>query len=363
VPGSTISGVCTSNDEPLPGATKVEIWDTAKLVVTVFTDTEGAYSTESLPVGQYYVGLPDYHCAARPVALTEEGAVFDVDVGAICHLRGKLMRADGNPHANAGVYIYRRDQVYWTATIHTGPDGKYEVTNLFPGEWVFCALKTQGDTAAQFAVPVTVTNAGWTDKDVQLPSITGVITGRVTYPDGEPVKKARVSVTNLSASFPRALLAAYVVTDDDGYYTAERLENGAQMQARVGGYQDEAQTGTAFSEVVTMPSGNSPVEADIVVVPSGVTVIVAMRRADGGPIMNGGPLCYLYDAQGRLSGLYFGGGTYVGSITLYDVVPGTYTLVVTNRGMKKAELQITVGSEPITSGLEILLEPEERSGQ
>jgi hypothetical protein len=272
------------------------------------------------------------------------------------------MRADGQPHANQGVYVYRRDEVYWSATIHTGPDGKYEVMNLFPGEWVFCALKTQGDTAAQFAVSVSVTNAGWTDKNVQLPAITGVITGRVTYPGGAPVKKARVSVSNLSANFPRALLAAYVVTDDDGRYTAERLENGAQMQARVGGYQDEAQTGTAFSEVVTIPSDNAPVEADIVVAPSGVNVNVAMRRADGGPAP-GGSLCYLFDDQGRMSGLYFGGGVFGGTIHLYDVVPGTYALVVTIHGMKKAELQITVGAQNITTGLEILVEPHERSSE
>src|SRR5690606_5097531 len=149
---------------------------------------------------------------------------------------------------------------------------------LFPGTWVFCALKTQGDTAAQFAVDVDVANAGWTTKNINLPQITGVITGRVTYPDGKPVKRARVAVTNLSANFPRALLAAYVVTDDDGYYTAERLENGAQMQARVGGYQDEAKTATAFSEAVTIPADNSPVEADIVVAREGVTVRATMRR-------------------------------------------------------------------------------------
>jgi hypothetical protein len=262
VPGARIDGVCTSKGEPLPGATRVEIWSTTKLMATLQTDTDGAYTSEALPLGQYFVGLPDYHIAAQAVTLTEEGLTHDFEIGRVCHLRGKLLRADGLPHANAGVYVYRRDEVYWTATIHTGPDGKYEVMNLFPGEWVFCALKTQGDTAAQFAVTVSVSNAGWTTKDVQLPQITGVITGRVTYPDGTPVKKARVSVTNLGANFPRALLAAYVVTNDEGYYTAERLENGAQMQARVGGYQDEAQTGTAFSEVVTVPSDSSAVEAD-----------------------------------------------------------------------------------------------------
>lgn len=86
-----------------------------------------------------------------------------------------------------------------------------------------------------------------------------------------------------------------------------------------------------------------------------------MHRADGGPIMSGGPLCYLYDEQGRLSGLYFGGGTYNGHIDMYDVVPGTYTLVVCNRGMKKAEVQFSVGTEPISTGIDVVVEPEDRS--
>jgi hypothetical protein len=359
--GNTIHGVCTSNGEPLPGATRVEIWDTGKLAATVYTDTEGKYATDSLPVGQYFVGLPDYHYAARAVELIEEGAEFDIEIGTVCHLKGRLLRADGQPHANAGVYVYRRDSVYWCATIHTDPEGRYEVSNLFPGEWVFCALKTQGDTAAQFAVNVNVENAGWNTIDVNLPAVTGVMNGRVTYPDGKPVKRARVAVTNLSANFPRALLAAYVVTDDNGYYTAERLENGAQMQARVGGYQDEAKTATAFSEAVTIPADNSPVEADIVVAREGVTVRATMRRADGGPIQSGGPLCYLYDAQGRLSGLYFGGSGFSGTIDIYDVPPGSYTLVVSNRGMKQAQVQITVVTSNITSGIEVIIEPEDRS--
>lgn len=361
--GSTISGVVTTEEQPVPGATKVEVWSTQKLVTTIYTDTDGAYQTDSMPLGRYWIALPDFHYAPREVELTEEGLEHDIEIGRVCHLKGKLLKSNGQPHANAGVYIYRRDNVYWTATIHTGPNGDYEVTNLFPGTWVFCALKTQGDTAAQFAVDVDVSNAGWTTKNINLPQITGVITGRVTYPDGKPVKRARVAVTNLSANFPRALLAAYVVTDDDGYYTAERLENGAQMQARVGGYQDEAATGTAFSEVVTIPADDSPVEAHITVEPKGVTVRVAMRRADDGPIMSGGPLSYLFDEQGRMAGLFFGGGTYVGHVDIYDVVPGTYTLVVTNRGMKKAELQFTVGTENIMSGLEILIEPEPRGNE
>jgi hypothetical protein len=64
-----------------------------------------------------------------------------------------------------------------------------------------------------------------------------------------------------------------------------------------------------------------------------------------------------------MSGLYFGGGVFAGTIHLYDVVPGTYTLVVTIHGMKKAELQITVGAVNVTTGLEVLIEPHERSSE
>jgi hypothetical protein len=325
----------------------------------VLTDTEGAYTTESLPWGVYFVGLPDHGYAPRVVTVNEEGGELNIELGAICHARGRLVRADGQPHANAGVYLYRRDNVYWTATFHTDPDGKYEVQNLWPGEYVFCALKSQGDVAAQFAVKASVSAPGWNNLDINLPQIKGVMTGRVTYTDGSPVKGARVSVTNLTANFERALLAAYVVTDADGNYLAERLENGFSMIARVGGYPDQAVTGTAFSEVVSIPSDSTPVVADIVVAPAGVDFSVKFRRTDNGPI-TGGPLCYLFDAQGRMAGLFFGGGTFIGNIPLHDVVPGNYTLVATFRGFKRASLTFAVSAGAPTN-LEILIEPEERN--
>lgn len=357
--GSTVHGRCTSNGAPLPAATRVDVWDTARLVVTVQTDTEGNYTTENLPWGIYFVGMPEHGFAPRPVTVNEEGGELNLEIGAVCHMRGKLMRENGQPHANAGVYLYRRENAYWSATFHTDPDGNYEVMNLWPGEYVFCALKSQGDVAAQFAVKASISAPGWNTVNVELPRITGVMTGRVTYTSGEPVKGARVSVTNLTANFERALLAAYVVTDNDGYYRAERLENGFNMIARVGGYPDEATTGTAFSEAVTIPSGDEPVVANIVVAPSGLDFVVKYRRADNGPI-NEGPLCYLFDAEGRMAGLFFGGGAFAGNIPLHDVVPGSYTLVVTFRGFKRASLNFNVGSAA-PQGLEVLIEPEARN--
>lgn len=359
VRGAAIAGTCTTQGTPLPAASNVEIWDTARLLATVQTDSDGKYKTDSLPWGVYFVGLPDYGIVPRAVTVSDQAATLDIEVGTVCHARGRLLRSDGQPHANAGVYVYRRDNVYWTATVHTDPDGKYEVQNLFPGEYVFCALKSQGDVAAQFAVKVNLTKAGWNVVDVDLPRSTGVMVGRVTYPGGAPVKRARVSVTNLTANFERALLAAYVVTDDDGYYRAERLENGFHMIARVGGYPDEAATGTAFSAEVTVPSDDTPIEANIEVAPAGLEVNVKYRRADNGPIPTGGPLCYLFDAQGRMAGLFFGGGVFSGTIPLHDVVPGSYTLVATFRGCKRASLTFTVGSTA-PQNLEILIEPESR---
>ncbi|MCL4731856.1 MAG: carboxypeptidase regulatory-like domain-containing protein, partial [Planctomycetes bacterium] len=357
--GGVIRGRCTSGGSPLPAATKVEVWDTARLVVTLLTDTDGRYASEALPWGVYFVGLPDHGFAPRALTLNEQGGELDLEIGPVSHLRGRITRADGQPHANAGVYLYRRANAYWCATFHTDPDGRYEVMNLWPGEYVFCALKTQGDVAAQFAVPAQVSAPGWNSANIELPRITGVMTGRVTYPDGAPVRGARVAVTNLTANFERALLAAYVVTDDDGRYRAERLENGHQMIARVGGYPDEAATGTAFSAVVTIPGNSEPVEADMVVAQSGLDFSVRFRRADAGP-MPGSPLCYLFDSQGRMAGLFFGGGTFTGNINLHDVIPGSYTLVVTFRGFVRASLNFTVGAAA-PQGLEVLLQPEERN--
>ncbi|MBX3473034.1 MAG: carboxypeptidase regulatory-like domain-containing protein [Planctomycetes bacterium] len=357
--GARVHGICTAGGVALPAATRVEVWDTGRMVVNLLTDTEGRYASEPLPWGVYFVGLPGHGFAPRAVTVNETEGELNLEIGPLCHARGRLTRADGQPHANAGVYLYRRENSNWCATFHTDPDGKYEVMNLWPGEYVFCALKSQGDVAAQFAVKAAITAPGWNTVNVDLPQVTGVITGRVTYPDGSPVKGARVSVTNLTANFERALLAAYVVTDESGNYRAERLENGHSMIVRVGGYPDEAVTGTAFGEAVTIPSNSEPVESNLVVAPSGLSFAVKYRRADAGPVVDG-PLCYLFDAQGRMAGLFFGGGAFGGNINLQDVNAGSYTLVVTVRGFKRASLNFTVGTTP-PQGLEVLLELEERN--
>ena len=199
----------------------------------------------------------------------------------------------------------------------------------------------------RFAIRVNITENGWVTHDIHLPQVTGVVEGKVTYPDGSPVKKARVSISNLDAGYDRALLAAYVVTDDEGKYRAERMENGARMIARVGGYQDEATTGTGFSDAFVVASNGSTVTADIVVATKGVRVRGKVTRSDGGPL-GGHFLLTMVDSEGRLAGLFFGGGN-AQKVTfwVYDVVPGTYTLKLTDRWMKQKDVQVVVGEDNV----------------
>jgi hypothetical protein len=44
-----------------------------------------------------------------------------------------------------------------------------------------------------------------------------------------------------------------------------------------------------------------------------------------------------------------------------DVVPGTYTLIVTSRGMKAAQAALVVGQEA-PKDVQVFLEPETRGG-
>ena len=78
-----------------------------------------------------------------------------------------------------------------------------------------------------------------------------------------------------------------------------------------------------------------------------------LRRADGGPLP-AGTILYLLDGQGRLSGLYFGGGGANGSFNIGDVPPGTYTLIACCEAMVKVEINVQVGSANVT-GLDVAM--------
>jgi hypothetical protein len=112
---------------------------------------------------------------------------------------------------------------------------------------------------------------------------------------------------------------------------------------------------------VLISAGEAPVEADIVVPNVGLGFNVGFSRADAGPLLASSTIAYLVDGQGRDSGLYFGGGQYKGNIAMRDVVPGTYTLIVTSRGMKAAQAALVVGQEA-PQDVQVFLEPETRGG-
>ncbi len=356
VQGSGVHGRCTTLGNPLPGGTMLEIWFadaqgalSRPAEPAPQLDTDGRYTTNNLPPGKYFIGIPAYHIAAKPVTVpTEGGATLDFEIGAVCHLRGTIKRADGSHHANAGIYLHSKANLYSFATVYTNPSGEFEATNLWAGTFMLSPLKSQGDSSAQFSLEVTLSEAGWTTKSFTLPQATGVVEGRVTYTDGAPVVGARVSITDLDIGWERACLAAYVVTDSNGNYRAERMENGHSVLARVGGYSDNAETATAFSETVVVPNNSEPVRADIVVARQGVNIIGKARRADGGPLP-AGTILYLVDAQGRLSGLYFGGGGANGGFNFGDVPPGTYTLIACCEAMVKAQISVQVVSANVAN--------------
>jgi protocatechuate 3,4-dioxygenase beta subunit len=356
VQGSGVHGRCTTLGTPLPGGTLLDIWFadaqgalSRPAEAAPQLDTDGRYTTNNLPPGKYFIGIPAYHTAARPVTVpTEGGATLDFEIGAVCHLRGTIKRADGSAHANAGIYLHSKANLYSFATVYTNPSGEFEATNLWAGTFMLSPLKSQGDSSAQFSLEVTLSEAGWTTKNFTLPQATGVVEGRVTYTDGAPVVGARISITDLDIGWERACLAAYVVTDANGNYRAERMENGHSVLARVGGYGDNAETATAFSETVVVPNNSEPVKADIVVARQGVNLSGKVRRADGGPLP-AGTILYLVDAQGRLSGLYFGGGGASGGFNIGDVPPGTYRLIACCEAMIKAEINVQVGSANVAN--------------
>ena len=61
------------------------------------------YSTDNLPPNTYFVRIPEYHAAGKKVEIPiEGGATCNIELSAVSHLRGKVFKSNGQPHANQG---------------------------------------------------------------------------------------------------------------------------------------------------------------------------------------------------------------------------------------------------------------------
>ncbi len=126
---------------PLTAAT-VTLADTrGDIVAARATDAAGGYAFEQMAPGGYtlVVSAPSFRPAALPVTVAGGAdTTQDAELSAAGRLEGVVLTGSGTPVPEARVTLLGRDGGT-TATMTTGPDGRYSFENLPDGEYTVTA--------------------------------------------------------------------------------------------------------------------------------------------------------------------------------------------------------------------------------
>ncbi len=212
-------------------------------IARCFCDAGGNYRMDGLEPGEYrvmfFAGEFMEQWYDRKEGQEEADAVFlgaDQTVAGVDAVLSRLGRVTGRVTNSAGqgiagieVRLFRDDILYWKFT--TGAEGNYSTVGLQPGLYkiqfyVDFRMDFQGewysdqaniDVATLVDVPLEQTVAGI---DAVLGRL-GIITGRVTGPDGNGVAGAQIEADGVT-NHDRGLAS----TDAAGCYTMRHLEPG-----------------------------------------------------------------------------------------------------------------------------------------
>lgn len=130
-------------------------------------------------------------------------------------IRGRVVRADGQPVRRVHVQLSSSERPFRPTAVATDDDGLYEFTEVVPGTYNVTASKAGYMTvvfgqrrASDRGDIVTVTAGASVEHiDIVLPR-GGVIAGRITDENGDPIENAAVSVWQIRFSAGRRRLSA-----------------------------------------------------------------------------------------------------------------------------------------------------------
>jgi protocatechuate 3,4-dioxygenase beta subunit len=203
---------------------------------------------------------------------------------------GRVTTSDGKPVASVGVGLMPADfnspaDFKTIGSAKTDTDGRYRIANVPAGRYRLQSLAPlyapQGDPRSGIfgGGKLVTVGAGETVEDMDVVLVRGgVITGRVTNPEGKPVIEERVTIYDADASLQRGnaqpLNGTYtgLETDDRGIYRVYGVPPGRYLvsvgQARDSGMVTFGPSGARYSRTFH-PGTVDPTQAKVVEVSSG----------------------------------------------------------------------------------------------
>ena len=226
----------------------------------------------------------------------------------------------------------------------TDVEGNYRISNVAAGNYFVYPLapglveKAQSKRMLTIAAGESISNFDFT----LLPG--GVITGRITNVDGQPLIEERVDVMPVDGS-PQFTPPVVIQTDDRGIYRAFGLRPGkyrvsaGQPTKGLPGFTPKQMYSQTFypsvteikkATVIEVTEGSETRDVDIVAAPAVSTFTVSGRIIDGaGKAVPGIPLGVQQSEDGSSSAAVGGIATNSnGEFKLQDVIPGKYLLFI-----------------------------------
>jgi protocatechuate 3,4-dioxygenase beta subunit len=213
--------------------------------VRAFASADGVFRWPDPPSGKQRVFVhAEGHalCALGEFDLSGELPELTAELVPGTSVRGSVLDPAGNPVAGAlvlsenvaptdGLFLTDAEQSFFWLPIQarTGPDGRFELAHLLPGEH---ALRISAPSfATAWRKRVRVPRVPGAELSVEL-SVGGTVEGRITREDGGPDADAEVVCVVMEQSGPLTNFA-YTRTDAEGRYRFEHLPTTTMIVVRM----------------------------------------------------------------------------------------------------------------------------------
>src|SRR3989338_6160497 len=123
---------------------------------------------------------------------------------------GKIKDEFGRAIVGIDLSVFAYRQGKWLEGVFDKVTGDYKIMNLPAGDWIL-GVHTRpesGFSASGINLPATLALGGTLTQDIILKRLGGIIAGRVSRPDGTPLSRALVNVTDFLSRSARTLLSA-----------------------------------------------------------------------------------------------------------------------------------------------------------
>ncbi|WWB87080.1 carboxypeptidase regulatory-like domain-containing protein [Priestia aryabhattai] len=339
----------------LDGAT-VQLFPPQSLVpiANALTDQNGMFQMGGLAPGEYILVANARNYArgtVGTVVFSNQTTVSNIELQAnFSTISGTVISINGTPIGNASVRVISQNETV-LGTALTDQNGNYVISNLPPGAQTIVvnapafSNKLSGITLQPGDVLENI--------NFSLNPNSGNITGQITNAQtGEAISSAIVVVRLVGGV---GVIVANSITNENGTYFIGGLAPGTYTVVASG-------SGFASISVGAVVQSDETTLANISLIPSVGRINGTITDAGGSPILGMNTQIQVFDQSGTLLKTLL--AQYDGTYDILDLLPGSYTLIITVLNFVTTTTNAVVISDQTTeTNITLKLNPAEVTGQ